>query len=93
MTMILLIFAFIFVLGPIAQAYAKRLSQPLPPGVAPPELARLREEVDRLNAEVSRLSDEQSFMVRLLSDGERRQLERGNRSPDPAVAPPEPPRS
>ncbi|MDQ3556225.1 MAG: hypothetical protein M3409_05555, partial [Gemmatimonadota bacterium] len=63
MMMILLIFAFVFVFGPIARAYAKRLDGTLPPGVPPPELGRLREEVDRLSAEVARLSDEQSFMV------------------------------
>ncbi|HEX6746331.1 MAG TPA: hypothetical protein VF092_03375 [Longimicrobium sp.] len=33
------------------------------------ELARLREEVDALTAQVVRLQDEQSFMMRLLTDG------------------------
>jgi hypothetical protein len=42
----------------------------LPPGDGA-ELARLREEVDLLTSEVQRLSDEQSFMVRLLAEGER----------------------
>jgi hypothetical protein len=42
----------------------------LPPGDGA-ELARLREEVDLLAGEVQRLSDEQSFMVRLLAEGER----------------------
>jgi hypothetical protein len=38
------------------------------------EVARLRAEVDELSATVRRLAEEQSFMVRLLSDGERRAL-------------------
>jgi len=33
------------------------------------QIKRLREEVDGLNAEVRRLGEEQSFMVRLLTDG------------------------
>jgi cell division protein FtsB len=33
------------------------------------ELARLREEVDALTAQVASLQDEQSFMMRLLTDG------------------------
>ena len=33
------------------------------------EIARLRGEVDQLNAQVARLSDEQQFMMRLLSEG------------------------
>jgi hypothetical protein len=33
------------------------------------QIKRLREEVDGLNAEVRRLAEEQSFMVRLLSEG------------------------
>ncbi|MBA4158697.1 MAG: hypothetical protein H0X65_14650 [Gemmatimonadetes bacterium] len=71
MVMILMIMAIIFVLSPVAQAYAKRLNQPgLPPGASPAELARLREEVDQLSAQVNRLQDEQAFMVRLLSEGD-----------------------
>ncbi|HSU17441.1 hypothetical protein [Longimicrobium sp.] len=35
------------------------------------ELARLREEVDTLTAQVVRMQDEQSFMMRLLTDGSR----------------------
>jgi hypothetical protein len=45
-------------------------SSALPPGDGA-ELARLREEVDLLAGEVQRLSDEQSFMVRLLAEGDR----------------------
>lgn len=44
-------------------------------GIAPhyeAEIARLRGEVDELNAHVARLSDEQQFMMKLLSSGERR---------------------
>jgi hypothetical protein len=33
------------------------------------QIKRLREEMDGLNAEVRRLAEEQSFMVRLLSEG------------------------
>lgn len=43
------------------------------------ELGRLREEVDRLNGQVERLVEEQSFLLRLLGEGERpRLLEREN---------------
>lgn len=65
---ILLLFAIIFVLAPVAQAYAKRLNPPDVPGVKPGEIARLREELDQLAATVGRLQEEQSFMVRLLSE-------------------------
>jgi hypothetical protein len=76
---ILIIFALVFVLGPIAKAYADRISRELPPGseTSLGEIARMREEIDRLSLEVARLQDEQSFMVRLLSEGERRRLEEG----------------
>ena len=36
------------------------------------ELDRLRDEVDRLSDQVSRLAEEQSYMTRLLADGEQR---------------------
>jgi len=52
------------------------------------ELERLREDVDRLNAQVTRLIDEQSFMVRMLSAGERKRLE--ERTPTDAASPPNP---
>ncbi|HEX8451573.1 MAG TPA: hypothetical protein VF647_05730 [Longimicrobium sp.] len=45
------------------------------PALAPhyeAEIARLRGEVDELSAQVVRLSDEQQFMMRLLSGGENR---------------------
>ena len=35
------------------------------------EIARLREEVDQLQGQVMRLTDEQSFLTRLLAEGER----------------------
>ncbi|HEU0016367.1 MAG TPA: hypothetical protein VFQ45_21990 [Longimicrobium sp.] len=35
------------------------------------QMARLREEVDALQSEVRRLGEEQSFMVRLLTEGDR----------------------
>jgi hypothetical protein len=49
------------------------------------QLRRLREEVDGLHAEVRRLADEHSFMVRLLTEGERprRDLPRPERTEDP----------
>lgn len=53
----------------------------LSPG-AEAEVARLRAEVDLLTSEVRRLGEEQSFMVALLSDGERQALrERGEEPP------------
>jgi hypothetical protein len=83
MMTILIIFAMIFVLAPIAQAYAKRLERPeLDPG-AVNEIARLREEMDRLVTQVNRLEEEQSFMVHLLSEGERRELPKPRRPGDP----------
>ena len=82
MSTVLIIFAFIFVLGPIARAYADRVSRELPPGtgVAPEGLKRLREEVDRLALEVARLHEEQSFMVRLLSESDRQKLIEGRKA-------------
>lgn len=49
------------------------------------QLRRLREEMDTLHAEVRRLAEEQSFMVRLLTEGERprRDLPRPERTEDP----------
>jgi hypothetical protein len=83
MTFVLLILTVIFVLGPIARAYADRLSREPPESLdRTREVARLREEVERLALEVSRLQDEQSFMVRLLSDGERRKLLEGGSAPE-----------
>ncbi|HWK88865.1 MAG TPA: hypothetical protein VNP72_02695, partial [Longimicrobium sp.] len=35
------------------------------------QMARLREEMDALQSEVRRLGEEQSFMVRLLSEGKK----------------------
>lgn len=49
------------------------------------EIRRLREEMDVLQGEVRRLADEQSFMVRLLSSGER--PEDGPRAPEPSRDP------
>ncbi|CAN5909435.1 hypothetical protein BH23GEM7_BH23GEM7_21230 [soil metagenome] len=85
MSWILVIFAFIFVLGPLAKAYADRMNRTLPPPGPPAqaEIGRLREEVDRLAAEVTRLSDEQSFMLRLLSPEARLRLERPDEASDP----------
>jgi len=65
---IILLIAIIFVLAPVAQAYAKRLNAPDVPGIKPADLARLREEMDLLAAQVNRLQDEQSFMLKLLSE-------------------------
>lgn len=36
------------------------------------ELDRLREEVDRLSDQVERVAEEQSYMTRLLAEGEQR---------------------
>jgi hypothetical protein len=80
MSWLLIILLMVFVLGPIAKAYADRISRELPPGsdINAAELARLREEMERLTAEVARLHEEQSFMVQLLSDGERKRLAEGS---------------
>jgi cell division protein FtsB len=51
------------------------------------ELARLREEVDTLTAQLVRLQDEQSFMMRLLTDGSRG----GTAAPPPLEAAPDAP--
>ena len=85
MATVLIIFAMIFVFGPIAKAYADRMSRELPPGagVPPEEVARLREDVERLSAEVARLHEEQSFLVRLLSSSDQQRLLEGRqKSPD-----------
>jgi hypothetical protein len=65
---LILLLAILFILAPVAQAYARRLNAPDVPGVKPGEVARLREELEQLAATVSRLQDEQSFMVKLLSE-------------------------
>jgi hypothetical protein len=56
------------------------------------QLRRLREEVDGLHAEVRRLADEHSFMVRLLTEGDRprRDLPPPEHSPDPDPNPEKP---
>jgi hypothetical protein len=79
MSFVLLILVIIFIGGPIAKAYADRISRELPAGSDPgrAEIGRLREEVERLALEVSRLQDEQSFMVKLLEEGERKRLGQG----------------
>jgi hypothetical protein len=92
MMFILLLFAIIFVLAPVAQAYAKRLNPPDVPGVKPGEIARLREEMEMLASQVSRLQDEQSFMLRLLSEGQKPLIEgkrEGERPRDQGRARPE----
>ena len=65
----------VFVLGPIARAYADRVRREGRALPAPPteEVALLRDEVERLGAEVARLSEEQAFMLRLLAPGEKKQ--------------------
>ena len=82
MATLLIIFSMIFVLAPIAKAVADRINRDLPASGAAgaAELERLREEVERLGAEVGRLQEEQSFMVRLLTEGERQKLIERNRS-------------
>ncbi|HEV2733829.1 MAG TPA: hypothetical protein VGV85_03285 [Longimicrobiaceae bacterium] len=74
MAFVIAIMLIVFVLGPIARALAVRLGRggdAALPG-APQEVARLREEVDRLGVEVARLTDEQAFMLRLLAPGEQK---------------------
>jgi hypothetical protein len=76
MGIVLIIMAMVFVLGPLAKAYADRLSRGLPADAEAQrlELARLREEVDRLSVEMARLQEEQSFMLKLLNAGDRTKL-------------------
>ena len=67
----ILVLAILFVLAPVARAYAGRIRREdrILPGASPEEVARLREEVERLGGEVSRLHEEQAFMLRLLAPG------------------------
>jgi cell division protein FtsB len=69
MEIILIIFGFVFVVGPLAAAIAKRIAAGETP-VERAELARLKAEVERLSSEVARLQDEQSFMLKLLEEGD-----------------------
>lgn len=80
MISILIVFGTIFVLAPIAKAYADRIGRqtPLEEG-ARAEIGRLRDEVDRLSGQVSRLEEEHSFMVKLLDEGGRKRLAEGER--------------
>jgi hypothetical protein len=76
---LLIIIAMVFVLAPLAQGIGRRMNPPELPGVSPHDVARLREELDQLAAQVGRLQDEQSFMLRLLTEGDaaRGKLSRG----------------
>jgi hypothetical protein len=66
-----IILVFVFVVGPVVRGYAKRLSRGhLPLDIGSGDVARLREEVDRLSQDVARLQEEQSFMMKLLGSGE-----------------------
>lgn len=88
MMSLLIIFAFIFVFAPIAQAYARRMNQPQVPGASPADVARLREEMDQLVAQVTRLQDEHSFMLRLLTEGDGAEAARLGPVPAKNVAKP-----
>jgi len=83
MELVLIIFVFIFVIGPLVSAYSKRMSQQLPAGddQTRAQLAQLRDEVDRLSAEVEKLSDEQSFLLRLLSPADQEAAARARLAP------------
>ena len=76
MGIIVTILGFIFVIGPIAGAIAKRIAAGASPAAIPErlELKRLKDEVERLSAEVARLQDEQSFVLKLLEEGDRKRL-------------------
>ena len=77
---VLIIFGTVFVLAPIAKAYADRIGRqtPLEDG-ARVEIARLREDVERLSGQIARLEEEHSFMVKLLDEGGRNRLAEGGR--------------
>jgi hypothetical protein len=51
------------------------------------QIQRLREEMDGLHAEVRRLAEEQSFMVRLLSEGDARPAGGALSAPQPPDGP------
>jgi hypothetical protein len=87
MTWLLILILIVFVLAPIAQAYAKRLNAPEAPSMLPGEVARMREEIDQLAAHVNRLQEEQSFMLKLLSEGKKPPLLGGERQRDPSADP------
>jgi hypothetical protein len=77
---ILIIFGTVFVLAPIAKAYADRIGRSMPlDDASRAEIGRLRDEVERLSGQVARLEEEHSFMVKLLDDGVRKQLGEGSR--------------
>jgi hypothetical protein len=79
MASVLIILLLVLVLGPVARAYAQRLSRGDHTSIGPADgdVARLREEVDRLSADVARLQEEQSFMMKLLSGGEQKRIDEG----------------
>ena len=62
MSIALIILLLIFVVGPIAKGYGDRISRGDHTAIGPADgdVARLREEVDRLSADVARLQEEQS---------------------------------
>ena len=66
-------------------SYGSRV-QALDPGQTA-EIARLRDEVDQLTAQVVRLQDEQTFMMRLLTDGGASKAEPLAPAPEPAPNP------
>ena len=71
-------------------------SRRLPPGrlqEMDAEMARMREEMDRLNGQVERLLDEQTFLLRLMEgDESRRSLRAPRESPEPGPEAPRPER-
>ncbi|MBV9774024.1 MAG: hypothetical protein JO040_08750 [Gemmatimonadetes bacterium] len=72
MSIAIVVILCIFVLGPLARGASRGAFRQVAPGGSPEdraEIARLREEVDRLGTEVMRLSEEQGFMMRLLEPG------------------------
>lgn len=75
--MIVMFLWLMVVLALVLALTASRGARQLPPGSSPStdhELARLREEVDRLSGQVERLLEEQSFIVELLGREERAAL-------------------
>ncbi|HEX2187415.1 MAG TPA: hypothetical protein VHG51_00895 [Longimicrobiaceae bacterium] len=80
----------VFVLGPIARALAKRLEPGAGPAAfpgGPQEVARLRDEVDRLGVEVARLTEEQAFVLKLLAPGEEAPGSPATATPSPGPSP------